>query len=165
MISDKKISIWTYFKKYYIYIYIYIMKTDEILKCLIALAMGYFVARMIRGNGFTQDINCKAFPDQKICEQNGEDYCMWDHGLCVTRVNCKGEPKPSFPGAQPITDCEVAYKNGAIYYNEDHPVGTSCQWSYPPMNEAYATQLPNYYQCVRDENKCVNSNTRCIPKE
>ena len=33
------------------------MKEDEMLMCLIAFVLGYLVARMIRGNGLTSDVD------------------------------------------------------------------------------------------------------------
>lgn len=143
------------------------MSEDSMLMCLIAFVLGFLVARMMRKkNGFTQDINCKVFTDKKFCEIHSEDKCMWDQDSCVKKVNCIGEANPSSPffGGS-IKDCEVAYNNDDLWYNDEYPDGSSCQWNSPPMDKAYATQDSNYYQCVRDGNKCVNSKTRCIPKE
>ena len=69
------------------------MDEELMLKCLIALILGYFVARMFRGNGFSVGAgapgpDCSTFKDASSCISDG---CLYKNGKCYNPATCNSE--------------------------------------------------------------------------
>ena len=123
------------------------MDEELILKCIIALILGYFVARMFRGNGFSVGAsapgpNCSSFKDASSCKSSG---CLYSNAsnLCYNPTTCNSGQLASLSGKKRKELSLQNYCNSLAYHTK--------AWGQNGLNHAQAAaEISNWYQ-----NPCI----------